>query len=188
MASESAVVDIDSTQTTTVTTEQPKIVGEAPANVVINIEVNSETQITQQITADANGNYELDIAELSKTLEPGEHSVTITYTDPTTGQPVTKTKTFTVAPKTTQLAQSSTAPYGSGNPYPVGGTSSATATSSATSSSSTRTTMPSTSSALPVSGSVGSTIALIIGGIFFIIAGLWSFWIASEYNQEKYLS
>lgn len=176
------------------TTTQPVITGTAVPNVVVTIEVNSETQINAQLTTDANGNFVLDIAKLSKELEPGEHSVTYSYVDPTTGQTVTKTQTFTVAENSTarggtstQIAQASTSPsptpFGSGNPFPVGGaTSSATSTSSATPSS--RVTVPSTRSAVPVSGSVGTTFALVLGGLFFLIAGIWSYWIAQHIEEE----
>ncbi len=45
---------------------------------------------------------------------------------------------------------------------------------------STRSGMPSTQSGVPVSGSVGTTLVLLFGGAFFLISGLWSFWIAKE--------
>lgn len=194
-ATGSTTVDVDATTPPTVTTSQPTIKGKAAPSVVINIEVNSEHTITQQVTADASGNFVLDISKLSETLEPGEHTVTITYTDPDSGETVTKEQTFTVAQSSTvQLAQATTSPsptpFGSGNPFPA--TSSASpspsaspkvATSSTTASGSARTTMPSTSSGVPVSGTVSTTLALIIGGLFFMIAGGWSFWIAYQLEQ-----
>ncbi len=182
-------LDVDATESATVTTGQPKIVGEAPANVVITVEIHSETAINHQVTSNENGEFEINVAELGKTLEPGEHTITYSYTDPTTGELVTKTKTFTVADTSKQLAQAQ--PYGTQNPYPVGGaSSSATATGSAdtkgtTASSSARTSQPSTASGVPVSGSVGTTLALIIGGLFFIVSGSWSFWIASQLAKEE---
>jgi hypothetical protein len=196
-------VDIDSTEETTVRTSQPKITGKAAPQTTIDITVNSETQITQQLVTDAEGNFELDIAELSENLEPGEHSVQIAYTDPNTGEQVTKTKTFYVeadestsslsstdntssqrlAQATTQQNTGSGGPYSSDNPYT--GTQSATtsspsptATQSATSSS--RVSMPSTESAVPVSGSVGMTMLLSLGGTFFILAAGWSYWLAQQ--------
>lgn len=186
-------LDVDATESATVTTGQPKIVGEAPANVVITVEIHSETAINHQVTSNENGEFEINVAELGKTLEPGEHTITYSYTDPTTGELVTKTKTFTVADTSNQLAQAQ--PYGTQNPYPVGGaSSSATATGSAdtkgttassSASSSARTSQPSTASGVPVSGSVGTTLALIIGGLFFIVSGSWSFWIASQLAKEE---
>ncbi|HEX7018153.1 MAG TPA: fibronectin type III domain-containing protein [Patescibacteria group bacterium] len=193
------LANVEADEKPVLTTTQPIITGKVAPNVVVNIEVNSETQITQQLTADANGEFTLDIEALKQELEPGEHTVTYSYTDPTTGQIVEKTVNFTVeAPArntSTQIAQATTTqsgttstssasptPFGSSNPFPIGGaTNSATATNS--SKTATRSAMPSTSSAIPVSGSVGTTWALIIGGLFFLVAGGWSAWLAREVDR-----
>lgn len=190
----SLIVDTDLTTEQKVATSQPTIIGKAAPNVTVSIEVHSDTTITQEITANADGEFELDISKLSQTLEPGEHTVTYTYTDPNTGKEVTKTKTFTVedptTSSTTQLASttSTTGPYGTGNPYPMEGTVSASPSPTSTTSASvaTRSSQPATSSSLPVSGSVSTTLVLLIGGLFFIIAGGWSFWIANELKEESY--
>lgn len=195
---EVTIVDVQSTVKPTVTTTQPVITGTAAANVTVTIQVNSETQITQQVTSDGTGAFELDLSTLQANLEPGEHTVTISYVDPVTGQNVTTTRTFTVAPRA-QLAQATPTPtpFGSSNPFPIGGaTTSATATGSATptptpttsasgSATATRSSVPSTSSGVPVSGAVGTTLALIFGGLFFIIAGSWSYWISSQFAKEE---
>lgn len=87
----------------------------------------------------------------------------------------------------TQIAAASTkspspTPFGSGNPYPANSTGSGkTATGSATATASSK---PSTQSAMPVSGSVGTTLALIFGGMFFITSGFWSFWVSREIKAE----
>jgi cobalamin biosynthesis Mg chelatase CobN len=122
---------------------------------------------------------------------------------------VSATKTFFVAPQTTQASttststtrtsstdtvsqlalatspspspRASTGPYGTGSPY-------ALTSPSPTSTSSGRVSYPSTRSGIPTSGSVGTTFALIVGGIFFIIAGLWSFWIANQLQEDKNLA
>jgi hypothetical protein len=191
------ILDLTSEEHQIVTTTQPTITGIVPPNVTINIEVHSETEIYQQLISNPDGTFSLNIEELGKTLEPGEHTVKYSYTDPDTGELVEKTQTFTVAPRdgVRQLAQADTsgarsttptptptpAPFGSGNPYPVGGTGVATgATPAATATPAARTTMPSTASGIPVSGSVGTTTALVIGGLFFLIAGGWSFWMSRE--------
>lgn len=200
---ELAVVEQNPDQKPIITTMTPTITGVAAPNVVVSIEVNSETKINAQLTTDANGQFVLDIAKLSKELEPGEHSVTYSYVDPSTGQTVTKTQNFTVDPEadsSTQIAQATTkttttrassspspSPFGSGNPFPIGGatSSSKTATSSTkTSTSSSRVTVPSTSSGVPVSGSVTTTFALVLGGLFFLVAGVWSYWIAQQLEEE----
>jgi hypothetical protein len=190
-----------SDQPVTLGTSQPTITGTAAPNVTVTIEVHSDTQISKTLTANADGTFSLNIAELSKNLEPGEHTVTYSYVDPTTGKTVPETVIFFVEPQSTSanlLAQANTSstprptatpsatPFGSSNPFPIGGaTSSATATGSGSASGSGRTSQPSTSSGLPVSGSVGTTMALIFGGIFFIISGLWSFWVSRQYSTEE---
>ncbi len=209
MATATASLDLTDTEHQLISTTQPVITGVVPPNVTIDIEVHSETQITQQLISNPDGTFTLDIEALGKELEPGEHTVTYSYIDPASGQKVTKTQTFTVAPKTDvqQLAQADTSdsrgrststspspspsPFGSGNPYPVGGTGTQSATQSATAGSATksatksatpsaRTTMPSTASGIPVSGSVGTTTALVAGGLLFLLAGAWSFWMSKE--------
>lgn len=172
----------------TVQTTQPTIIGTAAPNVTVTITINSSHLITQNVIADANGNFVLDVAALQETLEPGEHTVTFTYTDPTTGQEVTKTQTFFVEDNGgEQLAQAGTSgasgsePFGSGNPFSLDDDDPATG--AATSSG--RTTLPATGAAVPLSGSVGTTYALILGGLFFIIAGIWSYWIAQRLDEVR---
>ena len=191
-ATESATVDLEGPANQTVNTTQPIIIGKAPAKTTVKIEIHSDTAITQQLTADADGSFSIDLSQLGANLEPGEHTVTITYQDPQTGETVTKTQTFVVAQSATaNIGKENQGPYGSANPYPATGTEeissgSATASDSTqTGSVSGRTSMPATGGALPVSGSAGTTLALIVGGIFFCLAGLWSFWVANQYQEGK---
>lgn len=189
---EKTELNLDSDEGAVLTTGNPIIRGTAVPGVTINIVVNSDTQITQQLIANEDGTFELDIAALSEQLEPGEHSATYSYMDPQTNQIVTKTVTFTVEEPATggsQMIAQATQPYSTSSPVPVG-TSSSTATNSATATSSatgvggaTRSAMPATTSAIPVSGSVGTTLALVFGGLFFILAGGWSFWLAHEIER-----
>lgn len=201
-ASESAArtIDLESNEEQVVTTSAPIISGKAAPSVKVFIEVNSETQIQQELISDGNGNFVLDIEKLKTQLEPGDHTATYSYTDPSTGEVVTKTVSFVVeAPTTTtaasntstQLALASTSPtpsaspkvspvpYGSGNPVPVSSSSATTSSKPAT-----RSALPATNSAVPVSGSVGTTFALLVGGFFFITAGLWSYLAAREYGHD----
>lgn len=206
---ENFIVDLTNTTKEIVTTSQPLIVGEAAPQVTVTIQVNSDTQINDQLIANPDGSFEIDISKYEQELEPGEHSITYSYVDPATGQTVTKTKNFTVAPRandTSSLialaspsptplaavkaspspspsASPSAYPYSSYNPVPVGGvaTRSATATSSGVA---TRSSQIATSSALPRSGSVGTTAALALAGCFFMIAGGWSLWASREWAKE----
>ena len=177
-----AVLNLEATKSAQVlNTGAPLIKGSAAPNVSVSITVNSTTAITQTLVADASGKFELDIAKLQKELEPGEHTVTYSYTDPTTGELVSKTVNFTV--ESQQLALATGAPYSSSNPYSMTSTSSASkgATASATA---TRSAKVATTSSLPKSGAVETTLALVLGGIFFIIAGGWSYFLALQYREE----
>lgn len=242
---DSTILDLDD-PIEVVETTQPKIIGTAPPGISVKIEVHSETEIFETVTTNQLGEFELSIAELSKSLEPGEHTVTYSYTDPTTGEEVEKTVVFTVAGtvenksattttggnggttngsttsgstgKNTMSSGTSgsssttgttggststgsntkssttgtnpgtttatTGPYGTGNPFPpTAAPASSAAATPATESG--RGAMPATNAAIPVSGSIGTTLALIMGGMFFITSGAWSFWISKELNKEN---
>lgn len=181
---------------TAVTNQAPKIIGQAPPRTQVKIEVHSDTEITETITTTDGGNFELDLAQYQN-LEPGEHTVTITYVDPQTGQEVTQTRTFIVEDsRMIALGQGGdTPPYGSGNPYPVTSptptlapsvepTPTTVVASTPSADTSTRSAVVSTSSGTYNSGSVGMTFALIGGGLFFILTGLWSWWLAGHVREE----
>lgn len=180
---ENRVLNVEATTPPVIETTQPVIIGQAPANVQVTIQIHSATQITSQIQADNTGSFSLDLAELSKTLEPGEHTITISYVDPQTGKTVTQQKTFTVtanaqAASTQQLALATSPtlqPYGTSNPFPATDTPTPTPTLVSTNSGEVRSTMPATGSALPTSGSTETTIALIGAGLLLLVAGGWSF-------------
>jgi len=170
-----------------ITSDQPIIRGKAAALTTVTITVHSDTAIEQQLVTDANGNFTLDISLLQQTLEPGEHTATYSYTDPKTGQLVTKTQTFIVTGSAGQLAQAAATPvpFGSGNPYPIATpVSSASATTSAVATRSGTITYPATGSGIPVSGSTGTTMALIGGGLFFLSAGMWSYYLAQKATES----
>ncbi len=218
-----------STEIPSINTTQPIVSGTAAPGVIVTIEIHSDTNISQQLVANPDGSFSLDVAQLSQQLEPGEHTVTYSYIDPNTGEKVTKTQTFIVEDdaqsSSTQLAQANPTtsatpvptatplptatpqPYSSENPFPIGdATRSATATTDSTTggigatgsgitadgsststtistTSSTRVSNPATAGGVPVSGSVGTTLTLIFGGLFFITSGAWSFWASKQFND-----
>lgn len=205
-AEEPVVLDLDELEesaeatSTTITTTQPQIKATLPANTMVRIVVHSDTQIDETMQTDADGNLVLDVASLGQNLEPGEHSATYTYIDPVTGKEVTKTYNFVVAPEAEprQLAQAATTPtptptavpsipYGSGNPYTptVTVTSTPTPTASATPALSSNSAIVSTASGQYNAGSVGTTIALLLGGLFFILAGVWSYFLANSFALQN---
>lgn len=211
---EASIIDLEKEGHQIVTSQQPTIVGSAPANTKITISIHSQTEIKKEVTTNASGDFELDLAALSKELEPGEHVIEYSYVDPKTGKTVTKTHTFTVSrPADTRLAQSYTTPspaptskltpsptpvtYGTQSPY--GNTTptptpTLTASQSANASSSANASISASkgglasksasTSGLPVSGSINSTLTLIFGGLFFMIAGGWSLWVAKEIERD----
>ncbi|MFZ1721424.1 MAG: fibronectin type III domain-containing protein [Microgenomates group bacterium] len=212
---EVTVLDLSQTEKQTVTTTSPVIRGTAAPSVVIDIVVNSETQITQQVTSGPDGAFELDLEALSADLEPGEHTVTYSYIDGN-GQTVQETVNFSVSDTSNLLAQANTnqqtGPFSTESPFPVSSPSpspsavaspsptpsstprpspTASASAVATDSSdkggmtSTRSALPSTDSAIPVSGSVNTTFALIFGGLFFILSGGWSYWISTQVDRVR---
>lgn len=206
VAEEPVVLDLDELEesaeatSTTITTTQPQIKATLPANTMVRIVVHSDTQIDETMQTDADGNLVLDVASLGQNLEPGEHSATYTYIDPVTGKEVTKTYNFVVAPEAEprQLAQAATTPtptptavpsipYGSGNPYTptVTVTSTPTPTASATPALSSNSAIVSTASGQYNAGSVGTTIALLLGGLFFILAGVWSYFLANSFALQN---
>ncbi len=183
--------EVSSTKAMIVTSESPKIIGQAPPRTQIKIEVHSDTEITQTVTTTDGGAFELDLSAYQD-LEPGEHTVTISYTDPQTGEEVSKTHSFIVEDKG-KLALAGTGgttpPFGSGNPFPVTSPTPTPDTSSATDSSevdtSSRSAVVSTTSGTYKSGSVGLTFALVGSGLFFILTGLWSWWLAGQVREER---
>jgi hypothetical protein len=161
---------VDSEESKQVDTTQPVIIGKAAPKVLVNIQIHSDSEISTQITTDSAGNYSVDLAQLEQQLEPGEHTITITYVDPKTKKTITETKTFTV---TGTLAAASPKPFGTNNPFTIA-TPSPTPSPTASASAAPRVSVPASSSAKPVSGTTETTFALLLGGTFFLVAAAWS--------------
>lgn len=211
------VVDLTKAQTSqpasaiTVNTTQPQVKAVLPANTMVKITIHSEAVIEQTVQTNEKGEVVLDVASLGKNLEPGEHTATYTYIDPTTGQEVTKTYNFTVAGSsgsqtTQQIAAVITAtptptkkltptptptptsavPYGSGNPYLPSPTASASTTAATIkpTKESTRSAIVATDSGQYNSGSVGTTFVLLMAALFFIGTGIWSFYLAGKFEGK----
>ncbi|KUK79485.1 MAG: hypothetical protein XD95_0354 [Microgenomates bacterium 39_7] len=182
------------------TTSKPVIKGLIKPNVEVKISVHSETQYETTLTTSNDGSFELDLEELGLDLEPGEHTVTYSYVDPETGEEVSVTENFWVEDSSLiQLAQADTtsqttptsptptsAPYGTGSPYPMSSpTPTATPTTpSATDATTTARQQPvGTEGALAKAGSIGATMLVAFAGLFFILIGSWSWWLAAELDS-----
>lgn len=171
------VVSMTANTTQTVETAQPTIQGKAAPNILINVQIHSATAINTQVQTDSQGNFTVDLQQLEQQLEPGTHTITISYPDPTnSSKTITQTKTFTVQSKGLIAAVTvSPTPYSTSNPYILTSPSPTPSASPVTPVS-----KASTASALPKSGSTETTLLLLAAGGFFIMTGVWSFWAASR--------
>ncbi len=61
-----------------ITSDQPQFFGKGPGGSTITITVNSETQITESVKIPASGSWSY---EVPSNLEPGEHTITISWID-----------------------------------------------------------------------------------------------------------
>jgi len=150
-----------------INTTQPEIQGTASPGETLTILVESDPQ-TGTVIADENGEFAWTPPD---NLEPGEHTVTITKADGTK-----LVRTFIVAapgeselPALTSSAsgQTTTTPTPTPSPSPK-----TTPTPSPVGSGSSRISQPSTSSGIPVAGSLTPTLTLFIMGIGLIISGI----------------
>lgn len=175
-----------------ITTTMPEFQGSAPAGGFIQIEVHSETPYYGAVQAGTDGSWSW---APPADLEPGEHTITVTFVD---DQGVTQRvqRNFIVqagASSTPAFTSSSSATVASSSPTPnliaqatptptpvptMIPTPTPVATRSAT---------VATTSAQPVSGSVGSTIMLtLIAVACFVVGGgvtAWSWWLPNQ-DQE----
>jgi len=72
---------------------QPLFFGQGPANQIIEVELNSSSQISDSITVSPDGSWQWTPPT---NLEPGNHTISLKYTDPLTGLVKTITRNFTV--------------------------------------------------------------------------------------------
>lgn len=160
-------------------TSKPEFFGSAPSNTQIIITLHSPQEITDQTTADSQGNWSWSP---SQDLSPGQHTITIKSKDPQTGLWQTISQRFTVyATEENSLAFSSspsaspTTPAVGTPPKPsasIGATPSPTLTPAAAGTAvpvpTTRTAKPATDSGVPTSGFGIPTILTLSFAIMFI--------------------
>lgn len=132
---------------------KPEILGTGPANKILTITLESPKTYTATVTIDEDGNWSYSPPE---NLEPGDHTLSIDYVD-NDGEEQTVERVFTVVAAANEGLPSFTA------------TPSATSTPSATPSA--RTSMPSTDSGVPSSGTVTPTVLIFWLGFIFMLAG-----------------
>ena len=139
-----------------INTVRPALKGKAPAKTKLTIVVHSSQTYQGSVTTDANGNWSFTP---SGNLDPGDHDVTVSYTD-SNGKLVTETRTFKILAMNTSTNPAFTSTP-SATPTPIA-------------SSSTRTTTVGTGSAVPKAGSTEETLMMLVLGCGFMIAGLYA--------------
>ncbi len=184
------------------TTQSPIIKGKLAPNSEVKIQINSENQYEEIVITDENGEFSLDLEALEASLEPGEHTITYSYIDPDTNQEVVKTEFFfvedsdraTLAAADTESSDE-TLPYGTGSPYPITTPTleptvavepvetTTTSTDATEATKAVRENDIATESAYKA-GSVGKTTLVAFLGIFFILIGSWSWWLAGELEEN----
>jgi len=147
----------------TISTKKPEFFGSAPADTEITIEVHSPEVISGQTVSDEDGSWEWSVP---KDLTPGEHTITVTAKNKTTGLIESITRSFVVlaAENDTNFTASSSAT----TPTPtIAPTNTPTPTTAIV-----RVENPDTSSGVPTTGAVLPTLVMIISAIFFVAIGL----------------
>lgn len=146
-----------------VATASPEIKLQGPVGTQVKITVHSATEQTTTATIGADGTVDWTPPE---GLEPGQHTVTLSYVD-ANGVTQTYTKTFTV------LAQATTpAPTLVVTPAFSASASATPTVTPTTTLSATRSSMPSTASGIPESGVLTPTLLLLTLGIGLFLAGI----------------
>ena len=143
-------------QNETLSTKKPQFFGSAPSNSEITIEVHSPELIAGQTVSDEDGTWEWSVP---KDLTPGEHSITVTAKNKTTGLIETITRKFIVlaAEGETSFTASSSAITPSPTIAPTNTPTPTTAI--------VRVENPDTSSGVPTTGAVFPTLLVIISAI-----------------------
>lgn len=145
-------------QNETLNTKKPQFFGSAPSNSEITIEVHSAELIAGQTVSNDDGTWEWSVP---KDLTPGEHTITVTAKNKTTGLIETITRKFVVlaAEGETSFTASSSAT----TPTP---------TITPTPTTAVRVEKPDTSSGVPTTGGVLPTLVMIISAITCLAIGL----------------
>lgn len=146
---------------------QPLFFGQGPAGQVIEVELNSSSQISDSIIVSADGSWQWTPPT---NLEPGEHSISLKYTDPLTGLVKTITRNFTVLAQSDDTNPAFTA-SSSATLAPASPTTSPIPTATKTPSPRPTSFQPSPTpvETLPQSGGLFQTLSLVIMSLVFII-------------------
>ncbi len=155
-----------------INTDQPEIQGRGPAGKVLTIKLQSPTTDTETITVGEDGTWSF-IPQTE--LEPGEHTLTVSYVNDS-GEQESISRNFIVLaagesdlPAFTATTSATATPSASILPSP---TATSSASPSATATETARVSMPSTDGGVPTTGFTLPTFIVFLSGIIMIIFGL----------------
>ena len=149
-----------------VNAQKPEFSGQGPAGKVLEIVIESSSTYTDTLVVDESGNWHWTPPA---NLEPGEHTITITYEDDQ-GEEKTLTHTFTIlAAGDSNLPSLTATPSGEASPSP---SPSPSVRPSPSASPSGQVSMPSTEAGVPDSGYLTPTFLVFIMGLGLISFGL----------------
>jgi len=152
-----------------INTQKPEILGTGPIGKTLTITVQSPATYSGQVKTDSKGNWQWTPPS---NLEPGEHTITASYTDEK-GILQKITRSFTVlAAGDSQLPAMTATPSSQASPSPTPTTKIASPSPTPTSTISGRVSMPSTEGGVPTSGYLTPTFLVSIMGISLIFFGL----------------
>lgn len=163
----------------TINVSKPEIFGTGPERGKVKITLESSTKYEADLEIGADQQWKWTPPQ---DLEPGSHTLTVSYTDPETGQVEEFKRTFVLAAETDDGPAFSSTPSGetvtptptpTSEPTPTLEPTSTTAlTSTPTTTSSARSSQPSTESGVPETGFWQITGSLLVGGaIVFLLLG-----------------
>ncbi len=149
-----------------INTQKPAIIGRGPAGAVLEINLESPTSYSGTTVIDNFGNWQWSPPD---NLEPGEHTVTASYTDEE-GKKHSVSHTFTVLAAETELPAIEATPSATLTPSPMV-TASPTPTTTPTTVPATRAAIPSTDGGVPEPGHLTPTFLIFIMGAGLILMG-----------------
>lgn len=162
----------------TINTDKPQFTGSGSPGTSFTIKVESEATYSAKIIVGKDGSWSWSPP---KNLSPGKHTITLSWKDET-GQTKTTKRSFTVlAAGASSIPSFTASPSGSAtssaksSPPPAGGpspTAKPKASPTPTATPSGRVSLPSTSSGVPVSGTLTPSLTIFIMGLVLLLAGI----------------
>jgi hypothetical protein len=160
----SEVIIINPSEEEDVNTQKPEFTGQGPAGKVLEILIESSSIYTDTIVIDESGNWHWTPPA---NLEPGEHTITITYEDDQGEERILSHTFIVLAAGESNLPSLTATPSGEASPSP-----SPSIYPSPSASPSSQVSLPSTETGIPESGYLTPTFLVFIMGLGLISLGL----------------